>query len=274
MSPAGAARRPGPQSDVPVLRSLGPTYEKDLHGRHAAVLLAVLANTSGNVAKNIALAGHYGSGKSSVILGVQAGLDKRKINWVNLSLSSLGVDDTTRARIQEDGSLAPLTNLIQKEIVKQLLYRKSPQVTRRDRPTDALSRATTAGTADLVLVQAAAWRTYRHHVRVLPWAARSKANSRSTVRTVGGLGSPMSTLRPICPGQGTSASTRSGPDPRRRGLIRRYGAVATMLLARRCCRGPHRRNASMSGRPSAAGTWPRSGRIHSDSDNRASAPTW
>jgi len=111
---------------VPVLRSLGPTYEKDLHGRHAAVLLAVLANTSGNVAKNIALAGHYGSGKSSVILGVQAGLDKRKINWVNLSLSSLGVDDTTRARIQEDGSLAPLTNLIQKEIVKQLLYRKSP----------------------------------------------------------------------------------------------------------------------------------------------------
>jgi hypothetical protein len=111
---------------VPVLRSLGPTYEENLHGRHAAVLLKVLASRSASAATNIALAGHYGSGKSSVILGVQAGLDERKINWVNLSLSSLGIDDMKRARIQQDGTLPPLTNLIQKEIVKQLLYRKAP----------------------------------------------------------------------------------------------------------------------------------------------------
>jgi hypothetical protein len=101
-------------------------YEENLHGRHAAVLLKVLADGSAGAATNVALAGHYGSGKSSVIRGVQAGLDKRKINWVNLSLSSLGIDDTKRARIQQDGTLAPLTNLIQKEIVKQLLYRKAP----------------------------------------------------------------------------------------------------------------------------------------------------
>ncbi|MEV4544543.1 hypothetical protein [Micromonospora echinaurantiaca] len=101
-------------------------YEENLHGRHAAVLLKVLADRSASAATNIALAGHYGSGKSSVIRGVQAGLDKRKINWVNLSLSSLGIDDTKRARIQQDGTLPPLTNLIQKEIVKQLLYRKAP----------------------------------------------------------------------------------------------------------------------------------------------------
>ncbi|MEV5695253.1 hypothetical protein [Micromonospora globbae] len=111
---------------MPVLRSLGPKYEENLHGRHAAVLLKVLADRSASAATNIALAGHYGSGKSSVIRGVQAGLDKRKINWVNLSLSSLGIDDTKRARIQQDGTLPPLTNLIQKEIVKQLLYRKAP----------------------------------------------------------------------------------------------------------------------------------------------------
>jgi hypothetical protein len=111
---------------VPVLRSLGPAYEEDLHGRHAAVLLKVLSDSSVNTAKNIALAGHYGSGKSSVILGVQAGLDERKIHWVNLSLSSLGIDDMKRGRVQQDGTLAPLTNLIQKEIVKQLLYRKAP----------------------------------------------------------------------------------------------------------------------------------------------------
>lgn len=117
---------PAPVSDVPTLRSLGPTYEEDLHGRHAAVLLTVLTDKTANPAKNIALAGHYGSGKSSVILGVQAAMDKQKINWVNLSLSSLGIDDATNVRIQHDGAPAPLTNLIQKEIVKQLLYRKAP----------------------------------------------------------------------------------------------------------------------------------------------------
>lgn len=111
---------------MPVLRSLGPAYEPELHGRHAAVLLRVLTDDTKNPAKNIALSGHYGSGKSSVILGVQDGLTEKKIGWVNLSLSSLGIDDTKRARIQKDGSLAPLTNLIQKEIVKQLLYRKAP----------------------------------------------------------------------------------------------------------------------------------------------------
>lgn len=109
-----------------MLRSLGPAYEEGLHGRHSRVLLEVLTDNSGSPAKNIALAGHYGSGKSSVILGVQAGLDKRNVKWVNLSLSSLGIDHTQRARIQQDGTHAPLTNLIQKEIVKQLLYRKAP----------------------------------------------------------------------------------------------------------------------------------------------------
>ncbi|GAA4211362.1 hypothetical protein [Microbispora amethystogenes] len=126
MSRVRPARQFASQPDVPVLRSLGPTYEKNLHGRHAAVLLKVLTDRSANAATNIALAGHYGSGKSSVIRGVQEGLEKRKIGWVNLSLSSLGIDDMKRARIQDDGTLAPLTNLIQKEIVKQLLYRKAP----------------------------------------------------------------------------------------------------------------------------------------------------
>lgn len=121
-----SAGQPAPSFTVPLLRSLGPAYEESLHGRYAAVLLGVLTDKSVTAAKNIALAGHYGSGKSSVILGVQKGLDDRKIKWVNLSLSSLGIADAKRARIQPDGSLAPLTNLIQKEIVKQLLYRKPP----------------------------------------------------------------------------------------------------------------------------------------------------
>src|SRR5690625_7017482 len=105
MSSDRPARQPAPSSAVPVLRSLGPAYEEGLHGRNAAVLLDVLTDKSETAAKNIALAGHYGSGKSSVILGVQEGLDQRSTKWVNLSLSSLGIDDTKRARIQQDGSL-------------------------------------------------------------------------------------------------------------------------------------------------------------------------
>jgi hypothetical protein len=121
------ARQADPVEDVPVLRSLGPRYEPELHGRHVAVLLKVLTDKSTMPAKNIAVAGHYGSGKSSVILGVQQGLDSEKVEWVNLSLSSLGIDNADLGRVQAGGSLAPpLTNLIQKEIVKQLLYRKSP----------------------------------------------------------------------------------------------------------------------------------------------------
>lgn len=116
-----------PKRDVPELRSLGPQFDKRLHGRHADVLLGVLSDKAVSTPKNIALAGHYGSGKSSVILGVQEGLSERDIKWVNLSLSSLGTDNTKRGRVQEDGTLAPLTNLIQKEIVKQLLYRKAPK---------------------------------------------------------------------------------------------------------------------------------------------------
>jgi hypothetical protein len=121
MSLRGREPQSSSQPDVPLLRSLGPAYEESLHGRHSAVVLKVLTDRSANPPKNIAIAGHYGSGKSSVILGVQSGLDERKANWVNLSLSSLGIDDTQRARIEQDGTLAPLTNLIQKEIVKQLL---------------------------------------------------------------------------------------------------------------------------------------------------------
>lgn len=115
-----------PTVEVPRLRNLGPAYDERRHGRNAAVLVKALTEESPTAAKNIAVAGHYGSGKSSVILGVQAKLEQLDVQWVNLSLSSLGVDHTRRARIQEDGTLPPLTNLIQKEIVKQLLYRKAP----------------------------------------------------------------------------------------------------------------------------------------------------
>nr|WP_143546941.1 hypothetical protein [Rhodococcus sp. 06-418-1B] len=126
MAPEESQTRQTDEADVPRLRSLGPTYEAALHGRHVKVLLEVLTDTADNPAKNIALAGHYGSGKSSVVLGLQAELDQKKVSWINLSLSSLGIHENSQSRIQADGAPTPLTNLIQKEIVKQLLYRKAP----------------------------------------------------------------------------------------------------------------------------------------------------
>ena len=110
MSPPSPNSAPASPEDVPVLRGLGPQYDENQHGRHAKMLLEVLSNQSSGAARNIALAGHYGSGKSSVILGVQDGLTQRNIEWVNLSLSSLGIDNTARARVQPDGTLPPLTN--------------------------------------------------------------------------------------------------------------------------------------------------------------------
>lgn len=45
---------------------------------------------------------------------------------MNLALSSLGTDSTKLGRVDDEGRPPALTNLIQKEIVKQLLYRERP----------------------------------------------------------------------------------------------------------------------------------------------------
>jgi len=68
---------------------------------------------------NIALTGGYGSGKSSVLAGVRERLAPRVIEISLSSLSDVGVQPFDR---QSNG----LTNYIQKEIVKQLLYRERP----------------------------------------------------------------------------------------------------------------------------------------------------
>jgi hypothetical protein len=75
------------------------------------------------VPRNLALTGHYGSGKSSVLVEVERRLGPRAMN---LALSSLGADATRLGRVDDEGKPPALTNLIQKEIVKQLLYRERP----------------------------------------------------------------------------------------------------------------------------------------------------
>lgn len=110
--------------EVPKLRSLSPIYDPAQHKDYVAILRAELTRSGSDAPRNIALTGHYGSGKSSVLLETQQKLEKGKVKVINLSLPSLGVGD---GRIRKDGDKAlEKTNLIQKEIVKQLLYRRKP----------------------------------------------------------------------------------------------------------------------------------------------------
>ena len=74
---------------------------------------------------NIALSGPYGVGKSSILEGFW---DEHP-GAMFISLSTLGFSKPTVAKSlkSSDGSISPQTNQIQKEIVKQLLYRKPPK---------------------------------------------------------------------------------------------------------------------------------------------------
>lgn len=109
---------------APTLRSLSPGYVADQHELYVEILKAELTKSGPQAPRNIALTGHYGSGKSSVLVETQRTLEQDAVKVVNLSLPSLGIGD---GRIQKDGDKElEKTNLIQKEIVKQLLYRRKP----------------------------------------------------------------------------------------------------------------------------------------------------
>ncbi|GAA3598491.1 P-loop NTPase fold protein [Kribbella ginsengisoli] len=110
------------------LRELSPRYEEQHHKRYVDVLTDAVKQTSASAPRNIALTGPYGSGKSSVVDGLKQRLDAEVKTWfsprrsssrvVNISLASLGTNESTEADDEKT------SNRIQKEIVKQLLYRE------------------------------------------------------------------------------------------------------------------------------------------------------
>ncbi|WJM17150.1 hypothetical protein [Microbacterium arborescens] len=99
------------------LRSLAPEYKSDHHSAYVRHLEdAVRAKKN----RNIALTGRYGAGKSSVLDEFE---QKHRDKTVRISINTLGPDEN-----DED-----LTNRIQKELVKQLVYRLRPGQVRRSR---------------------------------------------------------------------------------------------------------------------------------------------
>lgn len=102
---------------------LSAQYEAEQHQPYVELILEALSPENAVIPHNIAVTGHYGSGKSSVLAELERRLGSRAMN---LALSSLGTDATKLGRVDEQGKPPALTNLIQKEIVKQLLYRERP----------------------------------------------------------------------------------------------------------------------------------------------------
>lgn len=106
-------------SSVVNLRSLAPKYEQSQHGTYVRHLESAVLDPKN---KNIALTGRYGSGKSSILDQFLAGQDEKKQKTLRISINTLGPDG------DED-----LTNRIQKELVKQLVYRADPGQIKRSR---------------------------------------------------------------------------------------------------------------------------------------------
>lgn len=109
----------------PMARTLTPLssgYQEAEHGAYARYLTAGLQQPK---VFNIALTGGYGSGKSSVIEHIES---SNKFKVLNLAISSLGNDlGEPGSAAKGAGEGADLTNRIEKAIVKQLLYRESPE---------------------------------------------------------------------------------------------------------------------------------------------------
>lgn len=111
------------------LESLAPRYSGERHGTYFEILKRAIEEQP--EVRNIALAGPYGVGKSSVLDKVASEFSERVIK---LSLLTLGVEPD-RSEAAGDGNPAASTtsNRIQKEILKQLLYQQSPMQTPESR---------------------------------------------------------------------------------------------------------------------------------------------
>lgn len=126
---ATAARQPRRGAARPVLQlqSLAPRYDAAQHEVYVQALEDALGHS--DTIHNIALTGPYGTGKSSVL----AELARRHPGRVvQVSLSSVG-EGGGAADAEAGSAVSPMTNRIQQEIVKQILYRDAPHRTRGSR---------------------------------------------------------------------------------------------------------------------------------------------
>ena len=109
-------------SDAPSeLIVLSPHYDEKHHGLYVEKLEQAVRNPK---VRNIALTGGYGTGKSSIIQGlierIHSSKELKKIRPIIISLPTIQVADESDFKNDR-------TDRIQRDIVKQLLYRSNPR---------------------------------------------------------------------------------------------------------------------------------------------------
>ncbi|MDT3557154.1 hypothetical protein ROV95_13640 [Stenotrophomonas maltophilia group sp. msm1] len=102
------------------LLPLTPEYQEADHGVYFREIQHALGNSS---VRNIALSGNYGVGKSSILKRI---VQQAPGKVVEISLSALSPEAPGLDPADASNSV---TNRIQREIVKQLLYREDPRKT-------------------------------------------------------------------------------------------------------------------------------------------------
>lgn len=130
-----APRRPVRQGNVMTLVSLAPRFMPTYHAVYLDLLERALQHRD---TRSVALTGSFGSGKSSVLRAIPRWYWSRQIPWmhrrvvVELSLATL---DPELAPVMQATNPAEkeMSNRIQKELVKQMLYRLPPRKTPRSR---------------------------------------------------------------------------------------------------------------------------------------------
>lgn len=135
-----------PTSKAAELKPLYPQYDESSHSPYVKRLEKALQGEDTKI-HNIALSGVYGSGKSSILEKVVEDLEeKRPYTTRTISLAPLAAqlkeqDDRKVNSVSDEGDSTPeesgtspesskpssITNLIQKEIIKQLLYGTDPE---------------------------------------------------------------------------------------------------------------------------------------------------
>lgn len=123
-----APRQPPRSGNTIPLVTLSPEYRPEHHEVYLDLLKRALRHPE---TRSIALTGSYGSGKSSVLRALRRRWWSRQV-IVELSLSTL--DPELAPTVQaENPAEKEMSNRIQKELVKQLLYRLPPRRTPRSR---------------------------------------------------------------------------------------------------------------------------------------------
>lgn len=106
------------------METLAPQFDEKAHGLYLGQLEEALRNKRN---KNIALSGSYGIGKSSVL---DKFVEEHQSEVVEISFSGFRPGSQPRVPANDGKTFNPAantpTNQIQKEIVKQLIYRESP----------------------------------------------------------------------------------------------------------------------------------------------------